>query len=101
MTDYPDSDYEDTPEELNEERITNLVAENDRLRAEVERYFKAGQEAEAEVERLRRLPDQISAEAHAVPIGDTYIGGGLHGTPRFDVMMWAVRRIRAALRGGR
>ena len=55
----------------------------------------------AEVARLRRLPDEISAEAHAVPIGDTFLGGGLHGTPRFDVMMWAVSRIRAALRGGR
>ena len=27
MTDYPDSDYEDTPEALNEERITNLMRE--------------------------------------------------------------------------
>lgn len=95
-------------ESATKRKLAGLVADAEAKLAEVLKSYDAAAQAwgrdetalAAEVERLRGLPDEISAEAHAVPVGETFHGGGLHGAPRFDVMMWAVSRIRAALRGG-
>ena len=65
-----------------------------------ERFRQEGSADRAEVERLRRLPDEIEADAKGLALGETFSGGPLDGVSVYNVMMWAVRRIRAALRGG-
>lgn len=44
---------------------------------------------------LTRAADALETEARAVPLGAAFHGGGLDDTPKFDVMMWAVRWMRA------
>ena len=44
---------------------------------------------------LSYAADELELRAQALPLGTTFIGGGLHDAPKFDVMMWAVWWMRA------
>jgi predicted mannosyl-3-phosphoglycerate phosphatase (HAD superfamily) len=54
--------------------IDRLIAENNQL--------------------MELMAQELETQAKAVPIDATFCGGGLHDTPKFDVMMWAARWIR-------
>ena len=49
---------------------------------------------EARDQERERIIHEIEGEAEHVRMGETFDGGPLHGASVFNVMMWAVRRIR-------